>query len=197
MMPILTAGPIAAGDNDNAVALTHADGSHSAAVEPTLLGLNAEGWVYIGIVIFLLLAVFVAKAPKRITDMLDQRIADTRRQLDEARAIRAEAERLLADARQRHAASAGDAEAVVQHAHQEAEALIAKAETDAADLIARRSQMAEDKIAAAERQALADVRARAAEAAARAAGTIIARSHGSDADRALVDRTIGALGRPN
>lgn len=190
-------GPIAASDNTNAVALTHADGSHSQAVEPKLLGLDAEGWVYVGILIFLLIAVFVAKAPRRVAEILDQRIADTRRQLDEAKAIRAEAERLLAEARTRHAASAGDAEAIVHHAEQEAEALLAKATTDAAELVARRGQMAEDKIAAAERAALADVRARAADAATQAAATLIGDRHDAAADRAMVDRAISGLGRLN
>lgn len=158
---------------------------------------NPEFWVYAGLTIFILLAIFVAKAPKRVTDVLDQHIADTRHQLDEAKAIRAEAERLLADAKARHAASADDAEAIVAHAEQEAAQLLAKAETDTAELIARRGKMAEDKIAAAERGALAEVRARAAAAAAKAAADLIAAGHGGDADRALVDRTIAGLSRPN
>ena len=191
---IMISGPIASG-NDNAVALTEADGSHGEG--PTLLGLGAEGWVYVGLTIFILLSIFVAKAPKRVAEILDQRIADTRRQLDEAQAIRAEAETLLAEAKRRHAASAGDAQAIVSHAEAEAAALLAKAETDAAALVERRGKMAEDKIAAAERQALTEVRAKAAEAATSAAATIIAERHNADSDRALIDRTIAGLGRPN
>ncbi len=191
---ILVSGPIASG-NDNAVALTEADGSHGEG--PTLLGLGAEGWVYVGLTIFILLAIFVAKAPKRVADILDQRIADTRRQLDEATQIRAEAESLLAEAKRRHATSAGDAEAIIQHAEAEASALLAKAETDAANLIERRGKMAEDKIAAAERTALVEVHAKAAEAATRAAATIIAERHGAEADKMLIDRTIAGLGRSN
>lgn len=192
--PILASGPIAAG-HDNAVALTEADGSHGEG--PTLLGLGAEGWVYVGLTIFILLAIFVAKAPKRVAEILDQRIADTRRQLDEAKSIRAEAEALLAEAKRRHAASAGDAEAIVAHAEQEASALLSKAQADAATLIDRRGKMAEDKIAAAERAALVEVRAKTAEAATAAATVIIAERHGATADKALVDRTIAGLGRPN
>lgn len=191
---ILTSGPIASG-NDNAVALTQADGSHGEG--PTLLGLGAEGWVYVGLTIFLLLAIFVAKAPKRVAEILDQRIADTRRQLDEAKQIRAEAEALLVEAKRRQVASAGDAEAIVAHAEAEASALLAKAETDAATLIERRGRMAEDKIAAAERAALVAVRATAAEAATTAATAIIAERHGAEADRRLIDRTIAGLGRVN
>ena len=77
------------------------------------------------------------------------------------------------------------------------DALIAKANTDAADLVERRGRMAEDKIAAAERAALAEVRTHAANAAARAAAALIADRHDAAADRALVDRTISGLGRPN
>lgn len=164
---------------------------------PTLLGLGAEGWVYVGLTIFLLLAVFVAKAPQKITEALDARIANTKRQLDEASAIRAEAEALLADAKKRSAASAGDAAAIIAHAEAEAKQMLAKAEADATDLMARRAKMAEDKIGAAERGAVAEVRARAADAATRAAAAIIANQHDASADKPLVDRTIAGLGRIN
>ncbi|WP_174285915.1 hypothetical protein [Sphingomonas bacterium] len=179
----------------NMTALTEADGASREG--PTLLGFSAEGWVYVGLTIFLLLAIFVAKAPKKVTDALDQRIAETKRQLDEAKAIRAEAEALLAQANARDAASAGDAAAIIAHAEAEARTMLAKAESDATDLLARRSKMAEDKIGAAERQAIADVRGRAADAAVHAAASIIAQRHGADADRALVDRAIAGLGRLN
>src|SRR3954470_4909644 len=109
----------------NTVALTEADGAHHE--EQTLLGLGPEGWVYVGLTIFLLLAIFVAKAPKRIAEALDARIAETRKQLDEAKAIRAEAEALLARAKAQQAASAGDAQAILAHAQAEATDLIAEA----------------------------------------------------------------------
>lgn len=175
---------------ENTVALTEVQ--HH---EPTLLGFTAEGWVYWGLTIFLLLAIFVGKAPKRIAEALDARIAETRRQLDEAKAIRAEAEALLAKAKAQQAASAGDAEAILAHARQEADDLIAEAEKTATELTARRARMAEDKIAAAERSAISEVRARAAEAATGAAARLIAEQHDAKADKALVDRTIAGLNR--
>ena len=178
------------------VATTEANGAvmqPESAFSPA----NPEFWVYVGITIFLLLALTVFKFPKLIADALDKRIADTRRQLDEAKSIRAEAEALLAEAKKRHAASAGDAAAIVAHAEDEAKQLLAKAEADAAELVVRRGKMAEDKIAAAERGAVAEVRAKAADAAAKAAAAIIAEKHGATADKALVDKTIAGLGRPN
>lgn len=164
---------------------------------PTLLGLGAEGWVYVGLTIFILLAVVVGKAPQKIAEALDARIANTRRQLDEAKAIRAEAEALLAQAQARSAASAGDAAAIIAHAEAEAKTLVAKAENDAAELMARRAKMAEDKIGAAERGAVAEVRAIAADAATRAAAAIITAQHDAGADKPLVDRTIAGLARLN
>lgn len=165
------------------------------AAEATLLGLSSEGWVYVSITIFFLIAIFYMKAHRQIAAGLDARIAETRRTLDEAAAIRAEAETLLAEARARQSASAGDAAAIISHAEAEAAALLTKAERDAKDLTARRQKMAEDKIAAAERAAEASVRAQAAMAAARAAETLIAAHHDAGRDAALVDDAIRGLGR--
>ena len=178
------------------VATTQANGAvmhEESAFSPA----NPEFWVYVGITIFLLLALTVFKFPKLIAEALDKRIADTKRQLDEAKAIRAEAEALLAEAQKRHSASAGDAAAIVAHAEEEAKQLLAKAEADAAELVVRRGKMAEDKIAAAERGAIAEVRAKAADAAAKAAAAIIAEKHDVTADKALIDKTIAGLGRSN
>jgi F-type H+-transporting ATPase subunit b len=161
--------------------------------EPTLLGLDSEGWVYVGLTIFLLLAIFVAKAPKRITDILDQRIVDTRKSLDEAKALRDEAEALLAAAKRQQAEAHKDAEGIIAHARVEAVQMIAQAKADTETLIERRHKMAQDKIAAAERTAIADVRAQAATAAAAAAAAMIAQRHDVQADKRLVDATIARL----
>lgn len=164
--------------------------------EPTALGITAAGWVALSMLVVVGIMIW-QKVPGMIGRMLDARIASIREQLDEASRLRAEAEALLLAAQQRDAASAGDAASIVAHAESEAAAMLAKAEADLTDLIARRQVMAEDQIAAAERGAIAEVRARAAVAAARAAATIIAQQHGVDADKALIDRTIAGLGRPN
>ncbi|MEO8375697.1 MAG: hypothetical protein ABI471_10765, partial [Sphingomonas bacterium] len=137
------------------------------------------------------------KVPAMIAGMLDARIATIRSQLDEASRLRAEAEALLTQAKARNAASAGDAAAIIAHAEAEAKQMLAKAESDSTELVSRRQKMAEDKIAAAERTAIAEVRAKAADAAARAAAAIIADKHDATADKPLIDRTIAGLGRLN
>ena len=165
--------------------------------EATLFGI-ANGTAVVSLAMLVFIAILLwKKVPGVIAGALDKQIADIRRQLHEAKSLRTEAEAL----RDSYAAKIADAEnaagEMLEHAQAEADALLAKANTDAADLVERRGKMAEDKIAAAERTALAEVRAHAANAAARAAADLIAARHGADADRALVDRTIAGLGRPN
>jgi len=175
---------------------TTAEGGPEHVADPTALGLNSTGWVGIAALVVILLMV-VWKVPRTIGAMLDKRIAAVRSELDEAKRLRAEAEALRAEYEGRARSAEADAASMRQHASQEANAIIAKAKTDAAELMERRARMAEDRIAAAEHSAVAEVRARAADAAARAAALLIAEQHGADADRNMIDRAIGRIGRPN
>ena len=183
----------------HAVVAEQAVGGTSAEVHapddhgPYLLGLNAEGWVYVGVSIFIVVAIVWLKAHKTLTAGLDARIAATRRSLDDAEAIRKDAEALLAEAKRQQQASAGDAAAILEQARTEAAQLIAKAEDDSRNLVARREQMAKDKIGAAERSAVSDLRARAAAAAAMAAQELIADQHDAAADKPMIDNAIKAL----
>ncbi|WP_242096788.1 MULTISPECIES: hypothetical protein [unclassified Sphingomonas] len=178
------------------VTLATTRGTVELHTEPSAFGITAAGFVALSMLVVIAIIIW-KRVPGMIAGMLDAKIATIRAQLDEASRLRAEAEAMLVAAKARDAASAGDAASIVAHAEAEAKALIAKAEADANDLIARRGQMAEDKIAAAERSALEEVRTTAADAAARAAATLIAQAHGADSDRVLVDRAIAGLGRPN
>ncbi|MBA4161279.1 MAG: hypothetical protein C0515_04195 [Novosphingobium sp.] len=161
--------------------------------EATLLGLGAEAWVYTGITIFFLIAIFGMKAHRQVLAALDAQIAETRKSLDEAAAVRKEAEALLAQAKAQQAAAAKEAKGILAHAAHEAEAIITKAESDAKELVKRREKMAEEKISAAERAAVESLRAKAARTAAGAARELIAANHSATADQALVDEAIAGL----
>ena len=160
--------------------------------EATAWGLNAGGWVALA-----MLAVFgimlKAGVPKLVAGLLDKQIAEIRRQLDDAKALRAEAETLRNQYAAKIAGAEADAAAMVEHARHEAEAIVAQASAQTSALIARREKMAQDKIGAAERSALADVRATAARAATAAARGLIAENHDAKADKALVDEAIAGL----
>lgn len=169
---------------------------HVADPVDNLIGFTSTGWVGI-VALVVLIGMVVWKVPAKIGASLDKKIADIRAQLDEAARLRAEAEALKAEYQAKAASAHQDAETIRAHAHTEANAIITKARTDAEELMERRARMAEDKIAAAERAAIAELRARAAEAATQAAAALIAGNHDAAADKPLVDRTISGLGRFN
>jgi len=179
-----------------AIATTAAEGGPEHHEDPSVLGMNGTVWVSLAMIVFLLILV-VKKVPALIVGSLDKQIADIRRQLDEAKSLRAEAEKLRDEYARKIADAEKNAADMANQAGHEAEAIVAQARADADELVKRRAKMAEQKIAAAERTALADIRAKAAATAAAAAAALIAERHGAEADRALVDRTITGLGRPN
>ena len=161
-------------------------------VEPAVLGLDSYQWVALAMTV--LIAVFVwKKVPAIITGGLDARIAEIRRQLEEAKALRLEAEALRAEYAAKIAGAEKDAEAMLAGARDEADAILAKAEADSKVMVARRQRMAEDKIAAAERAAVSEVKARAVTAAAAASRKLIAERHDSAADKRLADEVISSL----
>ena len=162
-------------------------------VEPELLGLAPFQWVSIAMLILFLIAFFGAKVHKTIAGGLDGRIAAIKEQLDEAKALRHEAETLRDEYAKRIASAEKDAETMLETARHEADTIVAKAEADGQAMVERRQRMAEDKIAAAEREAIADVRNRAAVAATVASRKLIAEKHDAEADKALADQLIAGI----
>jgi F-type H+-transporting ATPase subunit b len=131
-----------------------------------------EFWVAVAFLLFL--AVLAKFGVHRMAmGALDARRTRISSELDEARRLRDEAQAVLADSERRRREAEGEAEAIVATAKAEAEQLASEAKTKVEEFIARRTKMAEAKIANAEAQALADVRAAAADAAVAAAGKIL------------------------
>jgi len=161
-------------------------------VEPVALGMTPGMWVALSMAVLIGIMLW-KKVPGVVTSGLDSSIAEIRKQLDEAKALRAEAEALRKEYADKIANAEKDAADMLAHAKHEAEAIVAKAEADTTALIARREKMAEDKIGAAERGAVAELRAKAAEAATSAARGLIASNHDAKADKPLVDAAIAGL----
>jgi len=137
--------------------------------------LEAEFWVAASFLI--LLAVFGYLGVHRtLAKALDERQARIKAELDEARRLKEEAAALLADYQRRQQDAEREAEQIIATARAEAERTAADARGKMDDFVARRRKMAEAKIAQAEVQALADVRAAAAEAATAAAERILAQT---------------------
>jgi F-type H+-transporting ATPase subunit b len=141
-----------------------------------------ETWVAIAFII--LMAVFVWLGVHRtVLTALDHRAQRIKAELDDARRLKDEAAKLLADYQARRASAEREAQEIITNARAEAERIAAEAKTRMEDFVARRTKTAENKIALAEAQAVADVRAAAAEAAVAAASTVLSQSvKGSVAD---------------
>lgn len=144
-----------------------------------------ETWVAIAFVI--LMAMFVWLGIHRtVLTALDHRAQRIKAELDDARRLKDEAAQLLAEYQARRATAEREAQEIVTNARAEAERIAAEGRTRMEDFVARRTKTAENKIALAEAQALADVRAAAAEAAVAAASTVLSQSvKGSVADDLL------------
>jgi F-type H+-transporting ATPase subunit b len=131
-----------------------------------------EFWVAVAFVLFVGVIVYVG-AHKKLTEALDHRSARIKGELDEARRLREEAAKLLAEYQRKQREAEREAEAIVADARAEAVRVAAEARVKMEEFVARRTKLAEAKIGQAEAQALADVRAAAAEAAVGAAEKIL------------------------
>lgn len=154
--------------------------------------LEAEDWVAVAFI--LLMGIFAYFGVHRtLLKALDHRRDRIKAELDDARRLKEEAAKLVADYRGRRASAEREAEEIVANARADAERIAAEAKAKMEDFVARRTKSAESKIAMAEAQALADVRAAAAEAAASAAGSILSQSVKGKVNEDLVDQGIQGL----
>ena len=133
---------------------------------------DAEFWVAASFFIFVGILLYIG-VHKRIAEALDHRRDRIKAELDEARRLNEEAQALLAHYRQKQKEAEGEAAAILTGAKADAERMTLEAEAKMSEFVARRTKMAEAKIAQAESQALADVRAAAADAAVTAAERIL------------------------
>jgi len=157
----------------------------------------AEFWVAVSFVAFLLILVYY-KVPGLIAKALDERAAAIRKELDEARRLREEAQALLADYQKKHRNAGQEAEAIVEQARREADAFAGETRRALADTLKRRGRQAEERIARAEAEAVDEVRAAAVDMAMAAAEKILREKAASAAGAALVDESIRNLkGRLN
>ncbi|MDA9495621.1 MULTISPECIES: ATP synthase subunit b 1 [unclassified Bradyrhizobium] len=136
---------------------------------------DPETWVAIAFVILMVVFGYLGVFKSAMT-ALDHRAARIKAELDDATRLKQEAAKVLADYKARSATAEREAADIIANAKVEAERIATEAKAKMEDFVARRTKTAESKIALAEAQALADVRAAAAEAAVQAASTILSQS---------------------
>jgi F-type H+-transporting ATPase subunit b len=137
----------------------------------------AEPEFWVAVAFFILMSVFAYLGVHRtVLTTLDHRADRIKAELDDARRLKDEAAKVLEQYKARRASAEREAEEIITGAKAEAERIASEAKTKMEDFVARRTKTAENKIALAEAQALADVRAAAADAAVAAASTILSQS---------------------
>jgi F-type H+-transporting ATPase subunit b len=151
-----------------------------------------ETWVAVAFVILMIVFGYLG-VHRTLLTALDHRAERIKAELDDARRLKDEATKLLGEYKARRASAEREAEDIITSAKAEAERIAAEAKTKMEDFVTRRTKTAESKIALAEAQAIADVRAAAANAAVAAATTVLSQSvKGSVADD-LVNKGIGEV----
>jgi F-type H+-transporting ATPase subunit b len=154
--------------------------------------MDATFWALVGLILFLVLIAYL-KVPGKITAALDTRADRIRRELEEARRLREEAQAVLAEYQRKRKEAEAEAETILSTAKVEAERMTTEARAALDEMIARRTAAAETKIAQAEQHAVAEVRARAAEVAVAAARVMLEEKVTGDVAGRLLDEGITAV----
>ncbi len=147
-------------------------------------------WVAFAALVVFLAFVWWVGGFKFIFGALDKRSDGIRTQLEEAKALREEAMKTLAEAKANAAKADAAADEIVARAKADADAMMKRAKADLEAKVARREAQAEARIARAESDAASDVRRVAADAATEAARQILS---GSGETEDLFDKALSEI----
>jgi len=135
--------------------------------------MDSTFWAFIALLLFFALIAYL-KVPGMIGRSLDERAENIKKELEEARTLREEAQQLLAEYHRKRKEAEKEAGDIVAAAEREAKALLEDAKRATEEYVVRRNKLAEQKIATAETDAINAVRASAVDLAIAAAGKIVA-----------------------
>lgn len=153
---------------------------------------EAEFWVAVSFVLFIGLLVYMKVFPM-LGKALDDRAGNIRKELDEARELKEEAQSLLASYQRKKLEAEKEADDIIAQAKDEAVILKQRAADDLKEQIARRMKAVEDKISQAEADAIRDVRQSAADLAVAATRKVMTASLDESKHASLVDEAISSL----
>jgi F-type H+-transporting ATPase subunit b len=164
-----------------------------AATGPFVSLGNTDFVVLISFLLFVGVLVY-AKVPGMLTGMLDKRANQIRSELEEARALREEAKTILASYERKKKDVQAQADRIVAQAREEATAAAVDAKAELQRSIARRLAAAEDRIASAEQAAVREVREQAVAVAVAAAAEMLKGQMTKESAAASVDASIAEVG---
>ena len=164
----------------------------AAGEKPFFSLANTDFVVSIGFLIFVGILLYY-KVPAKVGEMLDKRANSIRAELDEAKALREEAQSLLASYERKQADVQAQADRIVANAKEEAERAAQTSKDEIQKSVSRRLAGAEEQIAAARAAAIKDIRDQAIAVAVAAAKDVVAKQMDADARNALIDDAIGTV----
>ncbi len=168
-------------------------GPAMAADGPFFSLANTDFIVLVAFVLFIGVLLYLG-VPKMLGGLLDQRAANIRSELDQARQLREEAQEMLAGYERKQAEVQQQADRIVETAKEEAKAAAEQAKADIATSVERRLAAAQDQIASAEASAVKEVRDQAVNVAIGAAQDIIAKQMTAKSGGSLIDDAIAVVG---
>jgi len=149
-------------------------------------------WVALSTTVFVGGVVY-SKAHQKIGAMLDARSDEIRKQIEEAKSLRDEAQQMFLDYQRRQRDAEKEAADMVSQANDDAKIMAEAAKTDIAALVERRTRAAAEKISQAEEAAVKEVRAVAVNIAVEAAKAVLAEGLKGKAGKALTDAAIAEV----
>ncbi len=150
---------------------------------------NTDFVVLIAFLLFIGVLVYF-KVPGLLMGLLDKRAETIKSELDEAKALREEAQTILASYERKQKEVAEQSERIIANAKKEAQAAAEQAKEDLKLSIERRLAGAEEQIASAEAAAVKQVRDRAVSVAIAAAADVVAAKTSAADQNKLVDAAI-------
>ena len=149
-------------------------------------------WTFLGLILFFGILIYFG-VPGVIGKALDERADAIRKELDDARKLREEAQEILASYKRKQAEAEEEADAIVKRAKAEADYLRETAQDEISARIERRTAQAEQRIAQAEAAAAKEVRTLATDIAIDAAEVILSENLSKTQRNALLKGDIAAL----
>ncbi len=160
-----------------------------AASGPFLSMSNTNFVVLLGFLLFVGILLFV-KVPGLLGGQLDARAEGIQSELDEARALREEAQTILASYERKQQEVQAQADRIVAAAREDAAAAAEDAKEELAASIARRLAAAEEQITSAQAAAVNEVRDQAISIAVAAADRVIAKQMTATEANKLIEASI-------
>ncbi len=164
----------------------------AAGGKPFFSLFNTDFAVLIAFILFLSV-LFYLKVPGLLGGLLDKRAEGIQDELNEARAVREEAQAVLAEFERKQKEVQDQADRIVAHAKDEASEAAEQAKADLEVSIARRIKAAEDQIASAEASAVKEVRDRAINVAVDVAKEVVAKQITAAQGNKMIDASISDI----